>query len=330
MSLQSRFKSLGVLYQTSNSEDFSKEFNYKVTKGMGTTLGNSIRRTLFSQIPGYAIRYVSITGLNHEFSTISGVKESAQELIMNLRKIIFKGESKSTKAILNITKSGEIFASDIKGMTLSIINEDLYLCTMEESATLRVEIYIEKGVGIILSRDVNANDFEMDAIVCDSFFNPVEKVNFEVSSIENNLTEESLSLTITTNGSVSPDEVMDFAIDIWRHEMAKISEKMIVPVMEDAVQSKQLRILSDTLYYKVSDIQGITTRILNCIKSLNVKYVGELVRYSQKELLEKPNFGENSLNQLVEMLGNMGLTLGMDTTGWERPEEEISEDIFIR
>lgn len=329
MSLQSKLESLFSDSRFNNSEDFYKEFSYKVTKGMGVTIGNSLRRTLFSQIHGNAIRYVLINGLNHEFSAIPGVKESAQELIMNLRKIVFKGEAAFARATLNVSRGGEIFASDVRCMSYSIVNEKLYLCTLEEGASLKLEFHIERGVGIILSRDVSANEFDLEAIICDSFFNPVEKVNFDVSSIENNNKEEVLTLFVYTNGAVSPDEAIDSCIELWRKEMAKISEKMITAVQENA-PNKQLRVLSDTLYYKVSEVQGMTTRILNCIKSLNIKYVGELVKFTQKELLEKPNFGENSLHQLVELLGNIGLTLGMDVSGWEPPLEEAEEDTLIR
>ncbi|WP_342262141.1 DNA-directed RNA polymerase subunit alpha [Alphaproteobacteria bacterium endosymbiont of Tiliacea citrago] len=311
------------------SDDFYREFKYKVTKNMGVTLGNSLRRTLFSQIPGNAIRYVLINGLNHEFSAISGVKESAQELIMNLRKIVFKGGATFARATLNVSRAGEVFASDVKCMSYSIVNENLYLCTLEEEASLKIELYVERGVGIILSNEVSEHEYDSEAIICDSFFNPILTVNFQITSIENNFKEENLSLFVQTNGAVSPDEAMDQAIDIWRQEMSNISERMITAAQDD-VPEKQLRILSDTLYYKISEIQGMTTRILNCIKSLNIRYVGELVQFTQKELLEKPNFGENSLNQLVELLGNIGLTLGMDVTGWKAPVEDAEDDMLIR
>lgn len=329
MSLRTSLRSLTSGYQNNFSDEFYKEYAYRVTKGMGTTLGNSLRRTLFSQIPGNAIRYVVINGLNHEFSSIPGVKESAQELIMNLRKIVFKGEAEFARATLNVTQGGEVFASDVRCMSYSVVNEDLYLCTLEEAFSLKLEMHVERGVGIILARDVDPSQYSLDSIICDSFFNPIRKVNFEVQQIENNTREESLIFSIHTNGALTPDEAMDLSIDLWRKEMSKISEKMIIALNED-IGYKPTRVLSDTLYYKISSIQGMTTRILNCIKSLNIKYVGELVQFTQKELLEKPNFGENSLNQLVELLGNIGLSLGMDVTGWEPPVDEAEEDNVIR
>lgn len=324
-----KLKSLASESRFNLSDQFYREFSYKVTKNMGITIGNALRRTLLSQIPGNAIRYVLIDGLNHEFSSIPGILESAQELIMNLRKIVFQGESQSGKAVLDVSREGEIFASEVNSMNYKVVNDNLYLCTLSDAASLKLEMHIEKGVGIILSRDINSQDFDPEAIICDSFFNPVEKVNFQVFSIENNYNEETLKLHVSTNGALSPEEAMDLSIEIWRKEMSKISEKMIMALQDD-LPTKHLRVLSDTLYYKISDVQGMTTRILNCIKSLNIKYVGELVQFTQKELLEKPNFGENSLNQLVELLGNIGLSLGMDITGWECPPDDLEDDMLIR
>lgn len=313
-SFESQFKSLGIKYNNENSENYSDVFIYNnITKGMGTSLGNSIRRTLFSQIEGLAIQSVSINGISHEFSEVPGVVESAQEIIMNLKKVVFSSSmsSDSYKAVFSAKKSGQVFASNISGSNLLVVNPDLYICTLNEGFEVKVDINVKKGKGIVLVKDINEESIIVNDIYCDSFFCPVEHVNFEVENIENNEFEECLKIYIVTNGAISPEKALSLAMKFISNEILKIENSSKEETTVEDVD-KKLRVNSKNLMLKVSDIPGITTRILSCIKILNVTYVGELVKFSKEELLQKPNFGESSLNQLVEMLSSINLNLGMD------------------
>lgn len=338
MSINSEFKILGESYKNSLSSDFSKNFSYRVKKGMGITIGNSLRRTLLGQIPGYAIRYFEINNINHEFTSVSGMKESFQTLIMNLRKIIFKSlsnEKRSGKASLTIKNiEGEIFASSIQSAEFEIINPDIYLCSLNKDSDLKVDMYIEKGVGYILASNVSSFEYGSEAIICDSFFSPIEEVNFSTDSIENNNMEEELFISIKTNGSITPDNAMDQTIIIWRDELAKISCKMIEVSINDEISShsySQVKVHNAYLDARIKNIPDMTSRIISCLDTFNIEYVGQLVTMTEDDLLQQPNFGQGSLKQLSQILNNIGLSLGMKLDNWRCPDikNEDYEEVLI-
>lgn len=335
MSEQSVFKNLGEVYKNRSDVNFSKEFSYKVKKNMGVTIGNALRRTLLGQVSGYAIRYFNISNVNHEFSNISGMYESVQTLIMNLRKVVFKNLSEDpiTKgyAFLRIKDiEGAIDSSFITSSDFVVVNKNVHLCSLTTDVELNIEMYIERGIGHVLSSNVSASEYERDVIICDSFFSPIEEVNYSVESIENNTCEEELFVSILTNGSVSPDEAMDQAIIIWRDELTKISNK-IIEIPEDENEYigssyKPIKVHNAYLDARIKSIPDVSARIASCLDALNVEYVGQLVTMTEDDLLSKPNFGRGSLKDLIRILNNIGLSLGMTLDNWKCPDSKNHSD----
>jgi len=322
-----KIRSLGFKEQVLNDENFSAIVEYSNLKpGMGTTVGNAIRRVLLGHVPGYAIRCVNIAGIQHEFSSIAGVKEDAQQLIMNLKKVVFKGEISKAKIVISTVKSGVVTAADIQCTNVQVVNQDVYICSLSEGFSLKLEATIEKGVGVSLANQVKDYEIEVGAIACDAFFCPVESVNFEVQPLEGG--NENLHIHILTNGSIKPLDAFKFALTLVIEQLTKQDLFEIDPKLCSVNKTKKADVLNPNLFLRIEDLPEIPTRAVKCLKMLGAVFVGDLVRLSRETLMNEPNFGENSLNKLSEKLATIGLSLGMDIPGW--PPEDLeskSEDI---
>lgn len=324
----SKIKSLGLREQNLADENFSAIIEYtNLKRGMGTTIGNALRRVLLSSVQGYGIRCVTISGIQHEFSAIPGVKEDAQQVIMNLKKIIFKGEISKTKATLNIVGPCIVTGADIACSNVSVVNSDAYICSLDKGFNLKLEMNIEKSAGIKLANATKDYEIELGAIACDAFFNPIESVNFEVQEHETDGYED-VRMHIVTNGSITPNEAFQYSLNLLMEQLGKhagFDESARVTALTN---TKRMDVLSPNLFLKIEDLPDISTRTLRCLKMLGIVYVGDLVKVSRETLMNEPNFGENSLNKLLEKLAAMGLTLDMNIPGW--PPENLAakaEDI---
>lgn len=318
----SKIRSLGLKEAQLADPNFNAIIEYAGLKpGMGLTVGNALRRVLLSSIAGYAIRNVTISGVQHEFSSIPGVKEDAQQLIMNLKKIVFKGEISKTKIALNVMGGCIVTGKNLSCSNVEVVNQDAYICALDKGFNLKLEMTLEKSVGIKLSSEVKDYDIELGAIACDSFFSPIESVNFEVVAREDGY--EDLRLQIVTNGSISSQEAFDHALSLLQDQLGKHSaENNTKQTVAIATGTKRLDVLSPNLFLKIEDLPDMSVRILRCLKLLGVVYVGDLVKMSSKTLMKEPNFGENSLNKLMEKLAPMGLSLDMEIPGW--PPENLA------
>ncbi len=326
----SKIKSLGLREQNLADENFSAIIEYtNLKRGMGTTVGNALRRVLLSSVQGYAIRSVTISGIQHEFSSIPGVKEDAQQLIINLKKIIFKGEISKTKANLNIVGPCVVTGADIACSNVSVVNADAYICSLDKGFNIKLEMNIEKSSGIKLASSIKDYEIELGAIACDSFFSPVESVNFEVQEHETDGYED-LRLHIITNGSVSPNEAFQYSLNLLMEQFSKHAGfDQSARSSASTSGTKRMDVLSPNLFLKIEDLPDISTRTLRCLKMLGIVYVGDLVKVSKDTLMKEPNFGENSLNRLLEKLSSMGLTLDMNIPGWP-PENLVAKAEEIR
>lgn len=323
----SKIKSLGLKEQALKDENFTALIEYSNLKpGMGTTIGNALRRVLLGHVPGYAIRCVNIAGIQHEFSAIAGVKEDAQQVIMNLKKVVFKGEISKAKVSIATVKSGIVTAADIQCSNVQVVNPDVYICSLSEGFQLKLEITIEKGVGVSLATQMKDYEIEIGAIACDAFFNPIESVNFEIQPLEGG--NENLQLHIVTNGSIKPIDAFKYALNLVIEQFSKQDLCEIDSKICKTAKTKKVDVLNPNLFLKIEDLPEIPTRAVKCLKMLGAVFVGDLVRLSKETLMNEPNFGENSLNKLSEKLATIGLSLGMDIPGWP-PEnlESKSDDI---
>jgi len=330
-----KLQSFGIANKKMDNPQFFQIFYYKnLRKGMGLTIGNCLRRTLLSCVPGYAIRSCTIDGVQHEFSAIDGIKESAQELIMNLKKVVFSGQEREVFAELSVNKAGDVYADSIVGSNVDVVNKDLYICSVSKSFDLKIRMQIEKSVGIILSSDVKDGEFEIGSIVCDSFFSPIEHVNFEVVEKEGYQDFEELKLSILTNGSISAEEAHQFALNVISEEFSKGTLKFeetksnYVYDHKAQVKNAKINITPRHLDLKIEDLE-LSNRVISCLKSNNVYYVGQLVQCTEDDLMKHPNFGKNSLKLLTEKLTTLGLTLGMEVN-WQVPaDDKLFDDGFV-
>jgi DNA-directed RNA polymerase subunit alpha len=287
------------------TEHYSKYSIGPFIKGQSTTIGNSLRRVLLSNLTGIAIVGVRITGINHEFSTIPNVKEDVIDILLNLKQIIFKGTlSEPTLARLAVNESGIITAENIElPNSLTLVDPRQYIATLNVKGSLEMEFLITPGSNYI-------NNGIIDSVIpsgflgVDAVFMPVKKVNFFVETAKSTATSklESLVLEICTNGSITPAQALSTSAEILENtfKVLKITEAAValdiqtdVPVKEDT---------SDYLDSVFIEELELSVRAYNCLKRANVHTLSDLVQYSAAELLEFKNFGQKSADEVCESL----------------------------
>jgi len=283
-------------------------------RGYGITIGNSLRRVLLSSIMGAAIVSVKIDGVDHEFSTIRGVKEDATEIILNLKKVVLRMDDDRPR-MLKIEKKGEgvVTAGDIVHEGgVEIINPEHHIATLSEEAKLYLEMKARVGRGYVPSERNLEDDDPVGTIPIDALYSPVKKVSYNVTParVGHRTDYDKLSMEIVTNGSVTALDALAFAAKIVRDQM-----KIFINFQEDedyedrAGRVSDQQDFSDNLYKSVDELE-LSVRSANCLKNADIKYIGELVQKTEQEILMTKNFGRKSLNEIKEILSCMGLRLG--------------------
>jgi len=272
-------------------------------KGQGITIGNALRRTLLSQIPGIAIVGVRISGVNHEFSTINGVKEDVIEVLLNLKQIVFKGDiDEPIIARLNYNGSGIINANCIDlPQELSFVDPQQYIASCTSYTSIEMEFLISKGYGYFLSTDNSINDLQ-GFLTLDAVFLPVKRVNFfvEASQSISTLKNESLIIEVETNGSLTPTDAVNIASKKLTNLFSLISLAHSTPklVLEERVTQIEQ---PDIKNIQIDELE-LSVRAHNCLKRANIHTIAELLEYSEKELLEFKNFGKKSADEVSKSL----------------------------
>ena len=300
-------------------------------RGFGITIGNALRRVLISSIQGAAITAVRIDGILHEFSTVPGVKEDVTEIIMNLKEVELKLNSEGPETIYIKTKGeGVVKASDISANNnIEILNPDQHIATLSQDAKLSIEMTVQSGVGYRTaekSRDENA---PIGTIPIDAIFSPVKRVNFNVNYARvGQVTDyERLTLEVWTDGSIAPEDAIAFAAKILQNQLKLfINFEEEIEVLPKAEPTRQR--FNDNLYRSIDELE-LSVRSSNCLRNANIRYIWELVTRTEPEMLKTKNFGRKSLNEIKEILSEMGLTLGMKLDGFEPPlrRDEDLDDI---
>ncbi|MCX5900746.1 MAG: DNA-directed RNA polymerase subunit alpha [Proteobacteria bacterium] len=300
-------------------------------RGFGITIGNALRRVLLSSIQGAAITAVRIDGILHEFSTVPGVKEDVTEIIMNLKEIELKLNSDGPEKINIKTKgTGVVKASDIiANNNVEILNPNQHIATLSHDAKLAIEMNVQFGIGYLpaeKSRDENA---PIGTIPIDAIFSPVKRVNFNVNYARvGQMTDyERLTLEVWTDGSIAPEDAIAFAAKILQNQLKLfINFEDEIEVLPKAEPTRQR--FNDNLYRSIDELE-LSVRSSNCLRNANIRYIWELVTRTEPEMLKTKNFGRKSLNEIKEILSEMGLTLGMKLDGFEPPSrrDEDLEDI---
>jgi len=294
-------------------------------RGFGLTLGNALRRILLSSLQGAAVTAIQIDGVLHEFSSIEGVREDVTDIVLNVKAIAVRMHVEGPKKMrLNASGPCEVTAGMIEaGADIEIMNPDLVICTLDKGAKLNMEMTVNTGKGYRPAAQNRPEECPVGLIPVDSVFSPVRKVSYEVEDTRvGQITDyDKLTLAIETNGVISPEDAVAFAARI-------LQDQLQVFVNFDEPETAQEKDEADELPFnrnllrKVEELE-LSVRSANCLKNDNIIYIGDLVQKSESDMLRTPNFGRKSLNEIKEVLTNMGIHLGMQVEGW--PPENIEE-----
>ena len=294
-------------------------------RGFGLTLGNALRRVLLSSLQGAAVTSVHIDGVLHEFSAIPGVREDVTDIVLNIKSLNIRMSTEGPKRMtLKASGPAEVKAAAIEaGPDIEIMNSDLVLCHLDKGAKLNMELTVENGKGYVAAIQNRPEDSPIGLIPVDAVFSPVRKVTYKVDNtrIGQVTDHDKLSLEVTTSGVVSPDDALALAARILQDQLSLFINFEEPQKALSEEQHEELP-FNKNLLRKVDELE-LSVRSANCLKNDNIIYIGDLVQKTETDMLRTPNFGRKSLNEIKEVLGQMGLHLGMEIPDW--PPENIEE-----
>lgn len=288
-------------------------------RGFGYTLGNALRRVLLSSIHGFAITEVKIEGVVHEYSTIDGVQEDVVDILLNLKGVALKLNSKS-EAILTLNKSeeGVVTAGDFEtGHDAEIINPDHVIAHLTKAGKLNMQVKVEMGRGyqpVPMRQKTDEDEHVLGYIQVDASFSPINKVSYHVESarVQQRTDLDKLIIDVETNGVIEPEQAIRDAARILMRQLTVFADLESAP---SEIEAKPILQIDPILLRPVDDLE-LTVRSANCLKAENIYYIGDLVQRSENELLKAPNLGRKSLNEIKDVLASKGLTLGMKLENW--------------
>ncbi len=306
-------------------------------RGFGLTLGNALRRVLLSSLQGAAVTSIKIDGVLHEFSSLVGVREDVTDIVLNVKQTAIRMQGDTAKRLqLTATGPGEVTAGQIATTgDMEVLNPELVICTLDEGATLNMELTVEAGKGYVPASANRPVDAPIGLIPVDALYSPVRQVAYKVENtrVGQELDYDKLTLSVETDGTISPDDAVAYAARILQdqlqlfvnfdepqvaHAPSTVTAAMPGGTVEDSTGTQ----INRFLLKKVDELE-LSVRSANCLKNDNIIYIGDLVQKSEAEMLRTPNFGRKSLNEIKEVLTAMGLRLGMDIPGW--PPENIED-----
>ncbi len=294
-------------------------------RGFGMTLGNSLRRVLLSSLQGAAVTAIQIEGVLHEFSSVPGVREDVTDLILNLKTMGLRMHGEGPKRMtLRATGPGEVKAGMIEtGHDIEVMDPDLVICTLDDGAKLNMELTVESGKGYVPATQNRPEDSPIGLIPIDAIFSPVRKVAFKVENTRvGQVTDyDKLLMTVETNGAVTPDDAAALAARILQDQL-QLFINFEEPTLVVEEERKDELPFNRNLLRKVDELE-LSVRSANCLKNDNIIYIGDLVQKTEAEMLRTPNFGRKSLNEIKEVLAQMGLHLGMEIPNW--PPDNIED-----
>ena len=301
-------------------------------RGYGVTLGNSLRRVLLSSLQGAAVTAVQIDGVVHEFSSMEGVREDVVDIVLNIKQLALRMHAEGPKRMtLRATGPGPITAGQIDaGADIEILNPEHVLCTLDDGASVRMEFTVQNGKGYVPAERNRPEDAPIGLIAVDALYSPVKRVAYRVEPTRQgqSLDFDKLVMEVETNGAVSPVDAVAYASRILQDQLDVFitfdepSKKKALAGGEGAAEAKPDLPFNPALLKKVDELE-LSVRSANCLKNDNIVYIGDLIQKTEGEMLRTPNFGRKSLNEIKEVLGGMGLHLGMDVPNW--PPENIED-----
>ena len=294
-------------------------------RGFGVTLGNALRRVLLSSLQGAAVTSMRIDGVLHEFSSVPGVREDVTDLILNIKQLALTMHGDGPKRMtLKAKGPGEVTAGQIQAPAdIEIMNPDLVICHLDDGADLHIELEVNTGKGYVAAYLNRKEDDPIGVIPVDSIFSPVRRVSYKVENtrVGQQTDFDKLSMTVETNGAVNPEDAVALAARILQDQL-KLFINFEEPQASLAERVEEELPFNKNLLRKVDELE-LSVRSANCLKNDNIIYIGDLVQKTEAEMLRTPNFGRKSLNEIKEVLAQMGLHLGMEIANW--PPENIED-----
>ncbi len=310
-----------------NDQKFGKFEFRPLEPGFGTTVGNALRRILLSSLEGFAINTVKISGVEHEFASVPGVREDVTNIILNLKQVRFKQlveEFETEKVSINVANVTEFKAGDInKYLTgFEVLNPELVICHLDSKATMQIEISINKGRGYVPADENREFCTDVNTIPVDSIYTPIRNVKYAVEPfrVEQKTDYDKLVLEVTTDGSIHPKDALKEAAKILIYHFMLFSDEKIT--MEDSADmdneefDEEVLHMRQLLKTRLVDM-NLSVRALNCLKAADVDTLGDLVQYNKNDLLKFRNFGKKSLTELDDLLESLNLSFGTDISKYK-------------
>jgi len=315
-----------------DSTDFEGKFEFRpLEPGYGLTVGNALRRVLLSSLEGYAITSVRMEGVEHEFSTISGVVEDVTEIILNLKQVRFKRQIEDVdneSVSMSLTNKEQITAGDFQKFIsgFQILNPDLVICNLDSKTTINMELSIEKGRGYVPAEENKKANAPIGTIYTDSIYTPVKNVKYSIENfrVEQKTDYEKLVFEIQTDGSINPKDALTEAAKTLIHHFMLFSDERITLEADEIAQTEsydeESLHMRQLLKTKLVDMD-LSVRALNCLKAAEVDTLGDLVSFNKNDLMKFRNFGKKSLTELDELVAAKNLSFGMDLSKYKLDKE---------
>src|SRR5689334_5432570 len=320
------------------TETYAKFIAEPFETGYGHTIGNSLRRVLLSSLEGAAITSIKVDGAMHEFATIDGVVEDVTDIVLKLKKILFKAHNREPQTLLlSANKDGQVTASDIQlNQNVELVNPAQHICTLDKKRKFEMELEVKIGRGFLPGDENKKPNQAIGVIAIDSLFSPVTRVRYQVENarVGQRTDYDRLILEVWTDGRITPDDALTQASAILQHHLdVFVGYDKNAVEFEEVVdkQDEEKGKLKKLLNMSVNEIE-LSVRAANCLNNANITTVGQLAMKSEQEMLKYRNFGKKSLNEIKEKLAALGLTLGMtfEPDLLESPKEEATAAGFAR
>ncbi|MEE9613670.1 MAG: DNA-directed RNA polymerase subunit alpha [Thermodesulfobacteriota bacterium] len=308
------------------TDTYGKFVAEPMERGFGLTVGNSLRRILLSSLRGAAITSVRFDGVLHEFSSISGVKEDVSDMILNLKQVRLSMDGEGPRTLkLKIKGPAEVKASDLEtDDSVGVLNPDLHIVSIAKDGKIDCEMEAGTGQGYVPAERNKAPEQPIGTIPIDSIFQPVSKVNFDVTHarVGQRTDYDKLTMEVWTTGAVDPQNAVAIAAKILKDQLSVFIT--FEEGHEEVEEGSEVRPAFNENLFKTVDELELSVRSANCLKNANIKYIGEMVRKTDQEMLKTKNFGRKSFNEIKEILHGMGLDFGMNLEGFP-PREDLDK-----
>lgn len=305
------------------TETYGKFVAKPLERGYGLTLGNSLRRVVLSSLQGAAVTGVKFEGVLHEFTAVPDVTEDVAEIILNLKEVRFKLHSEEVTVTIDKVGPCEITAADIvTSDSVQVLNPEQHIATVGKGGKIKAEIKVRRGRGYVAAENNKTEDMGVGWIAVDAFFSPIRRVNYTVtqSRVGQRTDYDKLTLEIWTDGSVNPEDAVSLGSKILKDQLSVFlnfeeEEEPVAMAKEEGGSA-----FNPNLYRSVEELE-LSVRSANCLQNANIKYIYELVQKTEAEMLKTKNFGRKSLNEIKDILSEMGLSLGMKLDGFVAPSQ---------